>query len=198
MRIVEASCDAVYANGRLSFPHRAQTRRDLARLPALRDHLRGGKDQDRAPGADHCIGHHKKGESADRIADWHKSVMKIETSNEEFYRFYRQSLDDMAALRLPIEGAGHMDSVPAAGVPWFLALFGRDTLIVSLQNAMVHHDFARGALKVLGDLQARVRDDYRDAEPGKILHEFAGASWRTSSLFRTRPITARRTPPSCT
>ena len=61
--------------------------------------------------------------------------------------------------------------VPAAGVPWFVALFGRDSLIASLQNALVYPGFARGTLDVLGSLQATERDDYRDAEPGKIMHE---------------------------
>ena len=59
-------------------------------------------------------------------------MLKIRTSNEEFYRFYRQAIDDMAALRLPIEGTDHMVFVPAAGLPWFMAPFGRDSLIVSL------------------------------------------------------------------
>ena len=171
VRVVEASCDPVYANGRISFLVELKPGQSWHAC-LLYDVTAGvgkAKTTHRAP--THCIGHHNSGEPADRLADWHKTVMTIETSNEEFYRFYRQSLDDMAALRLPIGGASHAEFIPAAGVPWFLALFGRDTLIVSLQNAMVHHDFARGALKILGDLQARERDDYRDAEPGKILHE---------------------------
>jgi glycogen debranching enzyme len=61
--------------------------------------------------------------------------------------------------------------IPAAGVPWFVAVFGRDSLIVSLQNMLVYPDFARGALDILGRLQATEIDDYRDAQPGKILHE---------------------------
>jgi glycogen debranching enzyme len=52
-----------------------------------------------------------------------------------------------------------------------VALFGRDTLIVSLQAMIVYPEFAGGALEVLGQLQAKARDDYRDAEPGKILRE---------------------------
>ena len=98
-------------------------------------------------------------------------MLKIRTSNEEFYRCYRQAIEDMAALRLPIAGTDHMVFVPAAGLPWFMAPFGRDSLIVSLQNMLVYPEFARGALDVLGSLQAKERDDYRDAEPGKILHE---------------------------
>ena len=78
---------------------------------------------------------------------------------------------DMAALRLPLAGTDHMVFVPAAGLPWFVALFGRDTLIASLQTIIVYPEFAAGALEVLGQYQATERDDYRDAEPGKILHE---------------------------
>ena len=82
-----------------------------------------------------------------------------------------RALQDMAALRLPIAGTDHMVFIPAAGLPWFVALFGRDSLIVSLQTMLVYPEFARGALDVLGAHQAQERDDYRDAEPGKILHE---------------------------
>jgi glycogen debranching enzyme len=77
----------------------------------------------------------------------------------------------MAALRLPIPGTDHMVFLPAAGLPWFVAPFGRDSLIVSLQNILVYPEFASGALEILGSLQARDDDAYRDAEPGKILHE---------------------------
>ena len=103
--------------------------------------------------------------------EWQRTVLKINTSNEEFYRCYNQGVQDMAALRLPLQGTDHMVFVPAAGLPWFVALFGRDTLIVSLQTMIVYPEFAAGALEVLGQYQATERDDYRDAEPGKILHE---------------------------
>jgi glycogen debranching enzyme len=104
-------------------------------------------------------------------AEWQQGVVKLRTSNEEFYRAYHQSVEDMAALRLPIAGTDHMEFVPAAGLPWFMAPFGRDSLIVSLQNILIYPEFARGALDVLGRWQAKERDDYRDAEPGKIMHE---------------------------
>jgi glycogen debranching enzyme len=100
-----------------------------------------------------------------------RTVLKIETSNEEFYRCYNQGVQDMAALRLPLQSTDHMVFVPAAGLPWFVALFGRDTLIVSLQTMIVYPKFAAGTLEVLAQYQATKRDDYRDAEPGKILHE---------------------------
>ncbi len=171
VRIVEAGCHPVYANGRISFLIQLKPGESWHACLLYDIAAGGGKSKTRHQAPNHCIAHHDQDDAADRMANWQKTVAKIETSNEEFYRFFRQSLEDMAALRLPIEGTSHSEFVPAAGVPWFLALFGRDALIVSLQNAMVHPDFARGALKVLGDLQARKRDDYRDAEPGKILHE---------------------------
>src|SRR5215813_7291653 len=73
--------------------------------------------------------------------------------------------------RFPIEVADRKAFMPAAGLPWFIAPFGRDALIVSLQNILIYPHFARGALEFLGSLQATDDDPYRDAEPGKILHE---------------------------
>ena len=108
---------------------------------------------------------------AETVQDWLRTVAKIQTSNEEFYRLFRRALEDMAALRLPIAGTDHIVFMPAAGLPWFVAPFGRDSLIVSLQNLLIYPEFARGTLEILGSLQAREDDPYRDAEPGKILHE---------------------------
>jgi glycogen debranching enzyme len=165
--VVNSSTKAVYANGRLSF--------EVALKPGAAWHccllytLMDG-DRDFAPPT-HCIGASHTSHHAETMADWLQGVVKIQTSNEEFYRLFRQALEDMAALRLPIPGTDHMVFLPAAGLPWFVAPFGRDSLIVSLQNMLVYPEFARGALEILGSLQARDEDAYRDAEPGKILHE---------------------------
>src|SRR5262249_24317947 len=56
-------------------------------------------------------------------------------------------------------------------VPWFVSVFGRDSLIASLQNIIVFPDFARGTLQRLAELQATEVDHHRDAEPGKMSHE---------------------------
>src|SRR6266550_5029155 len=157
----------VYANGRLSF--------EIDLDPGEAWHccllyiLEDGK-RNLTPLND-CVDQHQKSHLAKALTDWLQSVLKIRCSNEEFYRLYRQALEDMAALRLPIIGTDHMVFLPAAGLPWFVAPFGRDSLIVSLQNILIYPDFARGALDILGSLQAKNEDHYRDAEPGKILHE---------------------------
>ena len=158
---------AVYANGRLSF--------EITLEPGQAWHccllytLADGDRHFAAP--PDCVGQSDKSHHAETMADWLKNVVEIQTSNEEFYRLFRQALEDMAALRLPIAGTDHMVFLPAAGLPWFVAPFGRDSLIVSLQNTLIYPEFARGALEILGSLQATEEDNYRDAEPGKILHE---------------------------
>jgi glycogen debranching enzyme len=157
----------VYANGRLSFeidldPGEAW---HCCLLYILED-----GERNLTPLND-CVDQHQKSHLAKALTDWLQSVLKIRCSNEEFYRLYRQALEDMAALRLPIIGTDHMVFLPAAGLPWFVAPFGRDSLIVSLQNILIYPNFARGSLDILGSLQAKDEDDYRDAEPGKILHE---------------------------
>ena len=118
-----------------------------------------------------CFAHASPALLGSSLENWRNTVLKLETSNEEFYRLFRQSVEDMASLRLPVEGTDHLRFVIAGGVPWFVALFGRDSLIAALQTVLVYPDFARGALEVLGELQATEVDDYRDAEPGRILHE---------------------------
>ncbi len=102
---------------------------------------------------------------------WQQDATKLATINEDIYRLYLQSIEDMGALRFYDQDLGSDMWIPAAGVPWFVAVFGRDSLIVSLQNMLVHAGFAHGALKKLASLQATEIDDWRDAQPGKIPHE---------------------------
>jgi glycogen debranching enzyme len=158
---------AVNANGRLSFDIALKAGQAWHRC--LSYDLKDGAK--RIPAARECTHFSADSIHASNIAEWQRTVLKIETSNEEFYRCYTQGVHDMAALRLPLQGTDHMVFVPAAGLPWFVALFGRDSLIASLQAMIVYPEFAAGALDVLGQYQATERDDYRDAEPGKILHE---------------------------
>src|SRR6202030_3712324 len=103
--------------------------------------------------------------------EWLSQATALTSANEDLYRLYRQSVEDMGALRMQDHDSAHDLWLPAAGVPWFVTIFGWDSLIVSLQNMIVNTGLARGALKKLGQFQAQAMDDYRDAEPGKILHE---------------------------
>lgn len=58
----------------------------------------------------------------------------LTSANEDIYRLYRQSIEDMCALRLHDQDMAHDVWVPAAGAPWFVTVVGRDSLIVSLQH----------------------------------------------------------------
>ena len=157
----------VYANGRLSF--------DVDLAPGASWHacllyeFRDGRKTFAAPRA--CVDGHGETAPARKVEAWRDEVLKVETSNEEVYRFYRQAVEDIASLRLPANESSPSQFITAAGVPWFVALFGRDTLIASLQTTMAYPKFARAALSALGEWQAKERDDERDAEPGKIMHE---------------------------
>ena len=160
--------DAVYANGRLSFEVKLAPGQawHCCLLYEITDCAKGFA----APSC--CIQQAPDTHAAGIRADWRRSALKIRTGNEEVYRLFRQAVDDIAALELPHPGTGGTARlIPAAGLPWFLALFGRDSLITSLQTMLVDPAFGLGTLDVLGTLQARERDDDRDAEPGKILHE---------------------------
>lgn len=103
--------------------------------------------------------------------EWRNSSTRLDCRDETLQRSFRQAVEDMGALRLHEHDLAPNMWVPAAGVPWFVALFGRDTLIASLQNMIVQPRFALGTLKKLAQFQATEREDWRDAQPGKIMHE---------------------------
>lgn len=167
IRVRRALTRPVYANGRISF--------DIKLEPGATWHTcllyDFGQNHSTRRASRACVDKCLNSKAARRVAGWRRAGCKLSTSNDQFRQLYNQAIEDMAALRLPIEGTDEMEYVPAAGLPWFIGLFGRDSLIVSLQNALVYPDFARGALDVLGRFQASSRDDFRDAEPGKIMHE---------------------------
>lgn len=112
--------------------------------------------------------------------DWVSRATTFVTSSPLVTQTVAQAVDDLAGLRMhrhdphaaPGDEVQSADSwVPAAGVPWFVTLFGRDSLIVSLQTLALSPRFAIGSLNALAALQADGYDDARDAQPGKISHE---------------------------
>jgi len=100
---------------------------------------------------------------------WSLRLPRLSTTSDELRHSFDQSVADLAALRLRAgEGPGHL---PAAGMPWFMTVFGRDTIITSLQTMLLGPELAISALETLAALQASADDPTIDAEPGKILHE---------------------------
>ena len=105
----------------------------------------------------------------DALAAWQLRVPQIRTTWDGLGRAFDHSVSDLASLRM--RGVAEVGALPAAGMPWFMTVFGRDTLITCLQTLLFGPELARNALYVLAELQAQDDDPSMDAEPGKIVHE---------------------------
>lgn len=84
---------------------------------------------------------------------------------------FLRSVRDLSDLRILDLDRAHDAWVPAAGIPLYVATFGRDILTAAWQSAMVTSDILRGALGMLRELQGTQDNPWRDEEPGKMLHE---------------------------
>jgi glycogen debranching enzyme len=119
-------------------------------------------------------GPHRFGEELARVQDslraWQLRVPQLRASWDTLAYSFSRSVSDLAALRMRGGNSG-IARLPAAGMPWFMTVFGRDTIITSLQTLLFGPELARGALEVLAELQATEDDPSIDAEPGKIVHE---------------------------
>jgi glycogen debranching enzyme len=125
------------------------------------------------------------------LASWQLRVPQIRADWQLLDHAFFQSVSDLASLRM--RGAGRTGRMPAAGMPWFMTVFGRDTLITCLQTLLFGPELARTALEVLAELQARDENPDVDAEPGKIVHELR-AGKAAQKWFRTYYGTADATP----
>ena len=114
------------------------------------------------------------------MTEWKRSAPVLSAGWDDLVHTWNRSLADLAALRMrvPEFADGHL---LAAGTPWFMTVFGRDTLISSLQTLLLGPELAAATLRVLAATQATSDDPERDAEPGKIIHELrrgkAALSW---------------------
>ena len=105
----------------------------------------------------------------DGVAAWTLRVPRVRGGWESLRRAFDRSIGDLAALRM--RTGEYRRPLFAAGMPWFMTVFGRDTAITSLQTLLLGPEIAIGALDALTELQAQVEDPAIDAEPGKIVHE---------------------------
>ena len=102
------------------------------------------------------------------FADWESGSTHFESSNSIFKQMVSTCKSDFHALRIP-EAKEH---VVAAGIPWFATMFGRDSIIASYQSLLLNPELAADTLRVLAVHQGKEKNDWRDEEPGKILHEY--------------------------
>lgn len=159
----QADSPAAFANGRMAF--------EVVLPPGatwhacLRYDIEAGTEVLAAP--HDCLVEASDSGPARALAEWRRDSLQFDMPHTDLVRAFDQARDDIGGLRMEIDG--HV--VPAAGLPWFMCLFGRDTLISSMQALPVNPSLALGTLALLGARQARGFDAWRDAEPGKILHE---------------------------
>ena len=98
---------------------------------------------------------------------WGQQTTRIRSDKATFNRVIERAEQDLYLLR---QSFGKHKTV-SAGVPWFSALFGRDALITASQTLMLNPTLARETLTLLAAYQGKTEDEWRDEEPGKILHE---------------------------
>jgi len=114
---------------------------------------------------------------------WLGEAPRLETDRDDLKGTYRRSLVDLAALRFsPPVMQGR--SLPAAGLPWFMTMFGRDSIFTSLQALPFTPELAATTLVALGNWQGVRLDDFRDEDPGRILHEMR---YGEMTAFEERP-----------
>jgi glycogen debranching enzyme len=114
---------------------------------------------------------------------WLADAPQLESDSDALKATYRRSLVDLAALRFspPVMGGR---SLPAAGLPWFMTMFGRDSILTSLQALPFTPELAATTLRALGAWQGSRVDDFRDEDPGRILHEMR---YGELTAFEERP-----------
>ena len=125
----------------------------------------------------------KRSTMARGVDKWLARAPSLQCTWDPLKSTYQRSLVDLAALRfstMTMPGR----ALPAAGLPWFMTLFGRDSILTSLQALPFAPELAATTLFALGERQGSVIDDYRDEDPGRILHELR---FGEMTAFEERP-----------
>ncbi len=111
-----------------------------------------------------------RAEPMERMARWRKQMPAVDTDHEGLRRAVASSAEDLGALRI-FDPDYPERTVVAAGAPWFMTLFGRDSILTAWMALLVDPDLALGVLQTLARFQGTKVDARQDEEPGKILHE---------------------------
>jgi glycogen debranching enzyme len=105
-----------------------------------------------------------------RHRDWHQRVPRLHSADSDAALTLRRSMADLGSLRI-FDPARPELPVVAAGAPWFMALFGRDSLLTSIMTLPVDAALATGTAATLAAHQGETYDVRSEEEPGRILHE---------------------------
>ncbi|MDQ6724656.1 MAG: amylo-alpha-1,6-glucosidase [Actinomycetota bacterium] len=116
-----------------------------------------------------------------RLDQWRREVPAVDTDFDAFQAAVAQGAEDLGALRI-FDPDYPERAVIAAGAPWFMTLFGRDSLLTSWMALIVDPRLAQDTLQTLARFQGKVVDPRTEEEPGRILHEMRFGSARSLSL----------------
>ena len=105
-----------------------------------------------------------------RARQWRESSPDLDTPDDDLERTLRTSVADLGSLRI-FDPDHPTRAIPAAGAPWFMALFGRDSLLTSWMALPLDPSLALGTVHALAEAQGREVDPLTDEQPGRILHE---------------------------
>ena len=106
----------------------------------------------------------------ERLAEWRRLVPKVETDHPVLKEVVARSAEDLGALRI-FDPDYPERVVVAAGAPWFMTVFGRDSLLTAWMALLVDPELASGVLQTLARFQGTEVDPRHEEEPGRILHE---------------------------
>ena len=141
-------------------------------------------DGKRHPPLLRCDSFHKHARKMPMSLDeWQRDTPVIEADQYALRRTYRQSILDLASLRFRPDNVTIKWAMPGGGIPWYMTAFGRDSIVAAYETLPFHQEFAQSTLEALAEMQATEWDNWRDAEPGKIMHEL-----RRGILARTGRI----------
>jgi glycogen debranching enzyme len=179
---ISATPEAVVADSGLTFnpkiPAHGEWRAELHVTTSVADPNEPRRSAKYHPGE-----HRAKPNMARSLEQWLDDAPRLECDWDSLKVTYRRSLVDLAALRFePRSLPGR--SLPAAGLPWFMTMFGRDSILTSLQALPFEPELAATTLLALGERQGSRRDDFRDEDPGRILHEMR---YGEMTAFEERP-----------
>ena len=104
-------------------------------------------------------------------SEWLEGAPELDTDWDPLRHIYEQSLLDLAALRIRPREEHLSYAMPAGGLPWFMTVFGRDSIIAAYEALPFRPELAQATLQALAELQAAEWDDFADSQPGKIAHE---------------------------
>ena len=118
---------------------------------------------------------------AEELSAWRQVVPDVRSGDERLARTLARSADDLGVLRIT-DPQHPRRAVVAAGAPWFMTVFGRDSLLTSWMLLPIDPTLALGTLQTLAELQGSKVDPLTEEEPGRILHEIRSGLDAEASL----------------